>query len=175
MSTCMSTSRSNYTDMSIWKKHADHSITGHDILYVGLTSTCSTGCSAFPAGTIVTKTRFSKWGRGGGRGGWQGLKMVALHIDSCIHVSFHFGLKGAGLLRAKAPLFPSPLHGYTPLDFWSLQIEKFFMKFGLNFLSKSDFTYTFFFLHGKVKTYTCFVLYHPLLNWRQFLNQSIRC
>ena len=25
MSTCMSTSRSNYTDMSIWKKHADHS------------------------------------------------------------------------------------------------------------------------------------------------------
>ena len=24
MSTCMSTSRSNYTDMSIWKKHADH-------------------------------------------------------------------------------------------------------------------------------------------------------
>ena len=27
MSTCMSTSRSNYTDMSIWKKHADHSTT----------------------------------------------------------------------------------------------------------------------------------------------------
>ena len=25
MSTCMSTSRSNYFDMSIWKKHADHS------------------------------------------------------------------------------------------------------------------------------------------------------
>ena len=25
MSTSMSTSRSNYTDMSIWKKHADHS------------------------------------------------------------------------------------------------------------------------------------------------------
>ena len=25
MSTCMSTSRSNYIDMSIWKKHADHS------------------------------------------------------------------------------------------------------------------------------------------------------
>ena len=25
MSTCMSTSRSNYTDMLIWKKHADHS------------------------------------------------------------------------------------------------------------------------------------------------------
>ena len=27
MSTCMSTSRSNYFDMSIWKKHADHSTT----------------------------------------------------------------------------------------------------------------------------------------------------
>ena len=25
MSTCMSTSRSNHFDMSIWKKHADHS------------------------------------------------------------------------------------------------------------------------------------------------------
>ena len=25
MSTCMSTSRSNYFDMSIWKNHADHS------------------------------------------------------------------------------------------------------------------------------------------------------
>ena len=29
MSTCMSTSRSNYTDMSIWKKHADHSTNVH--------------------------------------------------------------------------------------------------------------------------------------------------
>ena len=27
MSTCMSTSRSNYFDMSIWKKHADHTTT----------------------------------------------------------------------------------------------------------------------------------------------------
>ena len=27
MSTFMSTSKSNYTDMSIWKKHADHSTT----------------------------------------------------------------------------------------------------------------------------------------------------
>ena len=27
MSTCMSTSRSNYFDMSVWKKHADHSTT----------------------------------------------------------------------------------------------------------------------------------------------------
>ena len=27
MSTIMSTSKSNYTDMSIWKKHADHSTT----------------------------------------------------------------------------------------------------------------------------------------------------
>ena len=27
MLTCMSTSRSNYIDMSIWKKHADHSTT----------------------------------------------------------------------------------------------------------------------------------------------------
>ena len=29
MSTCMSTSRSNYTDMSIWKKHADHSTSAY--------------------------------------------------------------------------------------------------------------------------------------------------
>ena len=29
MLTCMSTSRSNYFDMSIWKKHADHSTTTH--------------------------------------------------------------------------------------------------------------------------------------------------
>ena len=30
MSTCMSTSRSNYFDMSIWKKHADHSTTAYN-------------------------------------------------------------------------------------------------------------------------------------------------
>ena len=29
MSTCMSTSRSNYFDMSIWKKHADHTTSTH--------------------------------------------------------------------------------------------------------------------------------------------------
>ena len=33
MSTCMSTSRSNYTDMSIWKKHADHSTSGYSNLF----------------------------------------------------------------------------------------------------------------------------------------------
>ena len=32
MSTCMSTSRSNYTDMSIWKKHADHSTSDNCML-----------------------------------------------------------------------------------------------------------------------------------------------
>ena len=39
MSTCMSTSRSNYIDMSIWKKHADHStrqLTNHG----GLITVC---------------------------------------------------------------------------------------------------------------------------------------
>ena len=37
MLTCMSTSRSNYTDMSIWKKHADHSTSKdctRDCIYV---------------------------------------------------------------------------------------------------------------------------------------------
>ena len=34
MSTCMSTSRSNYTDMSIWKKHADHSTSFYPCLGV---------------------------------------------------------------------------------------------------------------------------------------------
>ena len=33
MSTCMSTSRSNYTDMSIWKKHADHSTSDYFLLF----------------------------------------------------------------------------------------------------------------------------------------------
>ena len=33
MSTCMSTSRSNYTDMSIWKKHADHTTTDYLFLF----------------------------------------------------------------------------------------------------------------------------------------------
>ena len=45
MSTSMSTSRSNYTDMSIWKKHADHS-TKH---YTG-----EYGSTAYPATNFDT-------------------------------------------------------------------------------------------------------------------------
>ena len=43
MSTCMSTSRSNYTDMSIWKKHADHSTSCHScyLLKIAIGITCA--------------------------------------------------------------------------------------------------------------------------------------
>ena len=42
MSTCMSTLRSNYFDMSIWKKHADHSTRkDHSVCTRTVTSTCT--------------------------------------------------------------------------------------------------------------------------------------
>ena len=41
MSTCMSTSRSNYFDMSIWKKHANHSTSVYILCDTALCSTIS--------------------------------------------------------------------------------------------------------------------------------------
>ena len=89
MSTCMSMSRSNYIDMSIWKKHADHSTSCvvHDSaafpVTFGRLQTVELNSTREPCrSTMSLKWRYCS----GGGGGWALVFEVGYHPHKKIQV-----------------------------------------------------------------------------------------